>query len=335
MKKTSPPNTYRAAFNDYTEPHIYMITLTTEYRKPILGQLFHNDNNPHIILTPLGMFVNDELDKIKTIYPQIKIIARQVMPDHIHFIIYVSERIPVHLSKIISGYKAGCNGAYLEFISMTSERSETQQGKSFDACMRLLTQSKPTQKIQLFSAKYHDRILSGKNQLQHMIDYIHDNPRRLMLKYLHRDYFKIRKISINGITVSVIGNIKLLGSKDKIQVRCSRKNNNDEINKLTKYFIDKASKGVVLVSPFISPGEKAIEKIALENHYCLIKIVNNGFPPLYKPSGIYFDLCSESKLLLVSSFEYKSTKTNLTKKQCEEMNLLALYICQQNYLQQQ
>ena len=62
MKKTSPPNTYRAAFNDYTEPHIYMITLTTEYRKPILGQLFHDENNPHIILTPLGMFVNDELD---------------------------------------------------------------------------------------------------------------------------------------------------------------------------------------------------------------------------------------------------------------------------------
>ncbi len=293
------------------------------------------------------MFVNDELDKIKTIYPQIKIIARQVMPDHIHFIIYVTERISVHLSKIISGYKAGCNGAYLEYLSTTSERSETQQGedagillttsersetqqgKSFDACMRLLAQSKPTQKIQLFSAKYHDRILSGKDQLQHMIDYIHDNPRRLMLKYLHRDYFKVRKININGITVSVIGNIKLLDSKDKIQVRCSRKNNNDEINKLTRYYIDKASRGVVLVSPFISPGEKAIEKIALENHYCLIKIMNNGFPPLYKPSGIYFDLCSESKLLLVSSFEYKSTKTNLTKKQCEEMNLLALYICQQ------
>ena len=41
-------------------------------------------------------------------YPQIEVMAVQMMPDHIHGILFVREQLPVHLGQVISGFKAGC-----------------------------------------------------------------------------------------------------------------------------------------------------------------------------------------------------------------------------------
>lgn len=34
------------------------------------------------------------------------------MPDHLHVILFVKEQLPVHLGKVINGFKVGCNRAY-------------------------------------------------------------------------------------------------------------------------------------------------------------------------------------------------------------------------------
>ncbi len=45
--------------------------------------------------------------------------------------------------------------------------------------------------IPLWEKSYYDRILRGRGQLQHMINYVHDNPRRLWIKHRLRNLFCI------------------------------------------------------------------------------------------------------------------------------------------------
>ena len=101
--------------HDYTERRMYMITLEIEGRQPILGRLMgdaHADmaseNKPHIELSAIGKMVEAEWYGIPRYYPQIKVEALQIMPDHLHGILFVMRQLPVHLGKVISGFKAGC-----------------------------------------------------------------------------------------------------------------------------------------------------------------------------------------------------------------------------------
>ena len=108
----------RASGHDYTERRFYMITLETEGRLPLFGHLAGNpfaeagsSDAPHIILSELGKAVQDEWFSIPAFYPQIDVIALQMMPDHLHGILFVKAPIPLHLGQVITGFKAGCRNA--------------------------------------------------------------------------------------------------------------------------------------------------------------------------------------------------------------------------------
>ena len=108
----------RASGHDYTERRYYMITLETEGRLPLFGHLAGNpfaeagsSDAPHIILSELGKAVQDEWFSIPAFYPQIDVIALQMMPDHLHGILFVKAPIPLHLGQVITGFKAGCRNA--------------------------------------------------------------------------------------------------------------------------------------------------------------------------------------------------------------------------------
>ena len=59
-----------------------------------------------------------------------------------------------------------------------------------------------------------------------------------------------------------------------------------------------------------SPRETVDEK-AVERGIAIIKMVDNGFPPFYKPQGAYFDLCATGHLLLLSPFDYRTERVPL------------------------
>lgn len=104
--------------HDYTERRMYMITLEVEGRRPLFGRIVGDafapkggKDEPHIELTALGKAVQSEWLGIHSYYPQIEVMAVQMMPDHMHGILFVKERLPVHLGQVISGFKAGCRRA--------------------------------------------------------------------------------------------------------------------------------------------------------------------------------------------------------------------------------
>ena len=97
-----------------------MISITTKVdgRRPVFGHLVGNpfaqrgsSDESRIELSALGKAVESEWLNIPRHYPQIEVIAIQMMPDHLHGILFVREPLPVHLGQVISGFKAGCRKA--------------------------------------------------------------------------------------------------------------------------------------------------------------------------------------------------------------------------------
>ena len=123
--------------HDYTERRMYMITLEVEGRRPVFGRLIGDafapkgsKDEPRIELTKLGQAVQNEWMGIHDYYPQIEVMAVQMMPDHMHGILFVRERLPVHLGQVISGFKAGCRKAEKALIAAAEPQPTEKEAKT-------------------------------------------------------------------------------------------------------------------------------------------------------------------------------------------------------------
>ena len=173
-----------------------------------------------IALTPAGEAVKGEFLRIGEHHPEIKPLFIQIMPDHVHFIIHVKQQMARPLGQAIAGFKAGSSKAAI--------------GKGG-----------------LWAEGFQDTILFHEGQLNAMFTYLRDNPRRLAVKQLMPEVFRVRndlclKLPFqaqdrplqaqDGLLSSVlgagapslkahfsaIGNLFLLDSPNILQVQCSR-----------------------------------------------------------------------------------------------------------------
>ena len=94
--------------HDYQSPCIYMITLAIKGRHPLLGAVCSPDDShsqPWFKPSPLGERIAECWREIPQYYPQVRLLALQLMPDHLHGIIHVNEWLPRHLGHVINGFK--------------------------------------------------------------------------------------------------------------------------------------------------------------------------------------------------------------------------------------
>ena len=120
--------TRRSASHDYSRPGIYHITIhVAEGLQQPLGTITGDEAaTASVALTPVGAMVEHELmTAITAHYPVVTVDAHVVMPEHLHFILCVSDDIvtrsghPTHLGQVIAGFKKGCNKAYWAAIGAT------------------------------------------------------------------------------------------------------------------------------------------------------------------------------------------------------------------------
>ena len=316
----------RADTHDYTERRMYMITIEVEGRRSVFGHIEGNLDAPkeslmapHIVLSPLGKVVQDEWLGISKYYPQIEVMAIQMMPDHLHGILFVKDRLPVHLGKVISGFKAGCRKAMRTVAQLTSAENPSQ-----------LVTALPTSDSNykpLFARGYNDLILRSYEELGNWKNYLQENPRRLMMKRSNPEFLRpFWGLQIGDFTFNGIGNRALLQAPRRLAVRISRRLVGEELERTVLQFINEARQGAVLVSPAISPGEKRIMREAFDAGLPTIVIVENGFTQLSKPRGEQFYACSEGRLLMLSAWEHHNEKRKITAYQCVQMNLMALAV---------
>lgn len=98
------------------------------------------EDAPRVELSPLGLAVCREWSGISGYYPQVAVIAQQVMPDHFHGILYFREKTALHLGHVIRGFKAGCNRAYRQLAATESQQTREGAalvGRSFPRVLRL------------------------------------------------------------------------------------------------------------------------------------------------------------------------------------------------------
>lgn len=324
----------RRVGHDYTERQIYMVTMTTEGRRPLFGQVvgrsdasIGDDNAPRIVLSELGTRVQQEWLGIPNYYPEIKIIALQMMPDHLHGILFVKQKMQKDLSRVIRGFKTGCNRAYRALFSASPTvpcvATQSQQRAPSNP-----KGSHPKHGL-LFAPGFNDQLLLSQGQLQTWLDYLRDNPRRLLMKREHPDLFRVqRNLIIKGQQFSAIGNRFLLNRPIRQQVQCSRRLTEEQIAEKTEEMLSLARQGAVLVSPCISKGEKLIMRAAFDAGMPLIILQENGFTDLAKPGGQRMDACARGQLLLLAPWEHHNERTAITRNQCLTLNALAHQICE-------
>ena len=366
--------------HDYTERRMYMITLEVEGRRPLFGRLVGSpfaergsNDEPRIELTELGKAVQSEWMGIHGYYPQIEVKAVQMMPDHMHGILFVTAPLPVHLGQVISGFKAGCRKAQKALEVAAAEpqpteketrRTEKEAPPSMSPSVSSSLQSPvssspqspassspqasassspqssvssslqasalPSQKAYcpLFAKGYNDLILRSYDELPTWQNYLRDNPRRLLMKRAHPEWLRpFFGLKVGATTYSSLGNQALLRSPRRIAVRVSRRLDSQQIEMEKARYLDMARQGTVLVSPAISPGEKQVIRAAFDAGLPTIVLVENGFTPLTKPKGEQFGACAKGRLLLLAPWEHHNDKRTITAYQCQQLNLMAIEIC--------
>lgn len=330
-----PSMSRRMVGHDYQQRQIYMITMVTEGRRPLLGKVVGKSDGikgtpkePRVELTELGRQVEQNWHEIAIRYPQIEVLALQMMPDHFHGILFVKEHLEKPLGKVLLGFKHGCNKAYRSIVLHAPSVPYVAVIQQQTGQARQTAQNDDRKHGLLFERSFNDKILMQAGQLKRWYDYLADNPRRLLMKREHPDLFRVQRgLTVGALTFSAIGNRFLLQRPVLMQVQCSRRLTEEEIKTKVDDCLRAASQGAVLVSPSISPGEKAVMRAAFDKGFPLIILQENGFSDLAKPGGKRMEACAEGRLLILAPWQHHNERKAIQRVQCLSLNEMARQIC--------
>ena len=346
--------------HDYYERGIYLITIVVANRDHLLGELNMDLANPGVNLSPLGKAVMEIWENTPAFQQErgrnISVLAAVAMPDHFHGVLFVKERMDVSVGQVICGFKTACTQRWRALLgaSQPSTAENTDKDAPPDGTSSVSPSqphvaatspdphrmsraqrarfyaSHPRTKRPLFDDNYDDSFLWRKGQLQAMIAYVNDNPRRAIIKARVPQFMQsCLCLTIAGVRYSAFGNFLLLRSPLKAQVFCHRKARMEQLTLDERLqhdysalpyppdtrtnvpytetqawlhdrdaWIKDAQEGTVLVTPGISPGELAIKNIAIEERLPLIHLQKE--PITRKPEGERFFACAEGSLLILA-----------------------------------
>ena len=156
--------TVRIPDYDYSTPGTYFITVCIADRKPILWNVGAAICRQELSKT--GRLVEAAILQIPQKYPMISVDKYCVMPDHIHFLIFIKSerataRVAPTLGRLVGAYKSLVSN---EWRKICNERNET--------CGKL------------WQRNYYEHIIRDKQDFEEIKEYISDNPAR---RYFEED----------------------------------------------------------------------------------------------------------------------------------------------------
>lgn len=278
----------RAFFHDYRSRSYYHITLSKSEAIPAFSLIHGSATRPIVNLSPLGEIIEGSIHRFPEFNPHIRIDQYVIMPDHIHLLLFVMERIEKALGSYIGRFK-------------TDIRREC----GIDS---------------IFQRDFHDRIIRPCHSLQDVYDYIRDNPRRLLIRREHPEYFThVRNLIINGDDWEAYGNLQLLRNPFKSAVVIHRRDTAQERERNRQNWLYHAANGGVNVSAFISEAEKEVRAMIEAVHGKQIRIQNESFGEKFKPASHEFQLCERGELLLLAP----ANTIPFSRSACLQMNAIA------------
>ena len=306
LKEGGEHSYHRRAFShDYYAPFIYHIIFKKKPECESFGSVSGSAQIPpggpgcaSIMESKLGQVIAKEIIHFPYENPIIKIYQYCVMPDHVHILLQVLYRSEKHLDFHMHALQAKIASRYSKLVGRATEVTD------------------------IFESGYCDKPLLLKKNLNTLYRYIRENPHRLAMRQQFPDFFqRARKLIIGNEEYQAYGNLFLFRNPDQMAVKISRSWQPEQILEKKRAWLSAASKGTILVSPFISKPEKNVRVEAEALGARIILIVHEAFPKLFKPAAHDFALCSQGRLLIISLG--LPIGTGLTYPICARMNSLA------------
>jgi REP element-mobilizing transposase RayT len=316
---------------------LYHVTMVVPSRQPLFGELNIPDNDPlqaFVQRTDFGNAVVDRLLRIPEFYPEVQVLHFCLMPNHLHTILYVRRTMNKGISSVITGFwrAARTLGRAYSYLSSTATPADDRYYTN-PALLRTQVGNDAFYALSpVFTDKPFLRPMSQYRQLPTAIRYLDMNPARLATKRLKPGFFCVQhNVEINGRTYDAVGNIGVLMEQFRkpvhvrsMWVKDAAEHGYDQPLKDYKAAcLDAASKGTVMVSPFISRDEQEVLHALLHDNRYIIYLSDNGIGNYFKPSDLLFDAVAAGRLLILSPWTHDPDKRTITRAECVALNQMA------------
>ena len=228
-------------------------------------------------------------------------------------------------------------GSSQEGLRGNSLREETTRLETSAASLReRVGEESYCQLSPVFTEMPFIRPMGHNTQLPNTIRYIDMNPQRLATKRQKPGFFCVqRNIVIGGRSYDGVGNTMLLMAEKmavvhvrSALVKAAERGDAEALRNYKNSCVLAARKGAVMVSPFISPHEKQVMQVLLDEQWPFICLTDNGFRDYYKPSDALFDACAAGRVLILSPWQYDANKRHISRADCQALNNMAEEIAQ-------
>lgn len=307
---------------DYARGASLFITISTAPRRNIFGRISGNE----VYLSQLGKHVADALDAMPRLNDGLRLYGRVVMPDHIHFNVYLRpglneplkvlgnaiRRFKNHTTKlakilladrsILAEYSSAIstttpNSSAIALAPSTSSEGRATQPRPPSCDDGRAAQPRPqgSDDGRLWQQGYHDRLCLTRTFIDATERYIRYNPLKWALMHgidhalrIHEPLDSPRLA--DGDYWKGVGNTALLGTGEKIvALRISRRCSSSQIAATVRRMEAAVDKGYIILSGFISPGEKAVrDMLCARADARFIRILPSCIPNArFKPESRY------------------------------------------------
>lgn len=210
---------------------------------PLPPRFPNGHNTPYkgacVAYSPYGRLVARELEMIGTegqYKGKVEIKGKVLLPDHIHILLHIKERIPKPLGFVINGFIVGCRRQWKSLCDIPVK--QTEPFLIFHSCEEQVrtgiwnlpegqTAIPMPQKdgaLRIFEKGYNDNIVYRAGQLDGYYRYMDANPWRWLMKEKYPNLFckTWAKELLPGHRFDLIGNMFLIDRPWRVPVRISR-----------------------------------------------------------------------------------------------------------------
>ena len=308
---------------DYTKGASLFITIATEPRRPLFGEI----KGGRVVRTPLGEKVAEALQAMPRLNPGLRLFGWVVMPDHVHFncalVAGLEEPLKV-LGWAIRRFKnyttklaklAEHSSGLVEHSSTIKSGGGATGGQNrFDGQTTIWQQG------------YHDYILLSRSMIDSTERYIAYNPMKWELMYGEGGGLRVvEPLSSPRLDLGDywkgVGNIALLSPDEKlVSLRVSREVATPAaIAAVVRRMESAVEKGYVIISGFISKGERAVRDMLVRRRDAkFIRILPSCIPNRrFKPESVYIEPFAENRYLEIAR---GNDETEFGRRACLDLN---------------
>ena len=283
----------RFPYYDYSRGASLFITISTSPRAALFGRVV----DAKMELSPFGGQVLESLEAIPRFNPGFALHGHVVMPDHVHFNLWLPPRLPEPVKAL--------GVALRRFKTWTSTCARKQLGVA-----------------SLWQQGCHDRICTSERFIDSTERYIAYNPLKWELGKNQPEVLRIRE-PLDSPRLDPeqywrgVGNVDLLDPKQKIlSLRVSRRVK--DFGRLLSRMRDAAQAGYAILSGFISPGELAVRDLLLSDPAAkLIRILPERMAIGHRPESRYLPAIQKRRYLEIAE---GNEPTEFSRAVCLDLN---------------